>query len=82
LLIKLPGFLKSVACNSGDIFALYVAGYTAGRLWIEALRIDEANYILGLRLNIWVSVIVFTAAAIYLYSSNRRGNTSDKPVAS
>ena len=82
LLIKLPGFLKSVARNSGDIFALYVAGYTAGRLWIEALRIDEANYILGLRLNIWVSVIVFTAAAIYLYSSNRRGNTSDKPVAS
>ena len=82
LLIKLPGFLKSVARNSGDIFALYVAGYTAGRLWIEALRIDEANYILGLRLNIWVSIIVFTAAAIYLYSSNRRGNTSDKPVAS
>ena len=82
LLIKLPGFLKSVARNSGDIFALYVAGYTAGRFWIEALRIDEANYILGLRLNIWVSVIVFTAAVIYLYRSNRRGNTSDKPVAS
>jgi len=82
LLIKLPGFLKSVACNSGDIFALYVAGYTAGRLWIEALRIDEANYILGLRLNIWVSIIVFIAAVIYLYRSNRRGNTADKPVAS
>ena len=71
-----------MARNSGDTFALYIAGYTAGRLWIEALRIDEANYILGLRLNIWVSVIVFTAAAIYLYRSNRRGNTSDKPVAS
>ena len=82
LLIKLPGFLKSVARNSGDIFALYIAGYTAGRFWIEALRIDEANYILGLRLNIWVSIIVFTAAVIYLYRSNRRGNTSDKPVAS
>ncbi len=82
LLIKLPGFLKSVARNSGDIFALYVAGYTAGRLWIEALRIDEANYILGLRLNIWVSIIVFTAAVIYLYRSNRRGNTADKPAAS
>lgn len=82
LLIKLPGFLKLVARNSGDIFALYIAGYTAGRFWIEALRIDEANYILGLRLNIWVSIIVFIAAVIYLYRSNRRGNTSDKPVAS
>ena len=82
ILFKLPGFLKSVACNSGDIFALYVAGYTAGRLWIEALRIDEANYILGLRLNIWVSILVFIAAVIYLYRSNRRGNTADKLVAS
>lgn len=82
LLIKLPGFLKSVARNSGDIFALYIAGYTAGRFWIEALRIDEANYILGLRLNIWVSIVVFTSAVIYLYGSNRGGNTSDKPVAS
>ena len=82
LLIKLPGFLKSVARNSGDIFALYIAGYTAGRFWIEALRFDEANYILGLRLNIWVSTVVFTSAAIYLYRSNRGGNTSDKPVAS
>ena len=82
LLIKLPGFLKSVARNSGDIFALYIAGYTAGRFWIEALRIDEANYILGLRLNIWVSIVVFTSAVIYLYRSNRGGNASDKPVAS
>ena len=82
LLIKLPGFLKSVARNSGDTFALYIAGYTAGRFWIESLRIDEANYILGLRLNIWVSIIVFTAAVIYLYRSNRRGNTADKPAAS
>ena len=82
LLIKLPGFLNSVARNSGDIFALYIAGYTAGRFWIEALRIDEANYILGLRLNIWVSIIIFTSAVIYLYRSNRGGNTLDEPVAS
>ena len=45
LLIKLPGLLSRVITNKGDIFALYVFGYTAGRLWIEALRIDEANYI-------------------------------------
>ena len=59
LLIKLPSKVKNLITHPGDVFALYVAGYTSGRLWIEALRIDEANHILGLRLNIWVSILVF-----------------------
>ena len=50
----------------GRAFALYVAGYTAGRGWIEMLRIDHANHIFGLRLNVFVSVAVFLAAVIYL----------------
>jgi len=43
-------------------FAVYAAAYTAGRGWIEALRVDHANHILGLRVNDWVSLLVFTAA--------------------
>jgi prolipoprotein diacylglyceryl transferase len=43
----------------GNVMALYVMGYTVGRIWIEALRVDHANHILGLRLNIWTSIIVF-----------------------
>ena len=82
LLIKLPGLISRVITNRGDIFALYVFGYTAGRLWIEALRIDEANYILGLRLNIWVCLFVLAGSATYLFKSARRGNTSDSEVAS
>jgi len=49
----------------GRAFALYVMAYTAGRAWIEYLRIDEANHFLGLRINDWVSLIVFLAALIY-----------------
>ncbi|MDP9417303.1 MAG: prolipoprotein diacylglyceryl transferase [Actinomycetota bacterium] len=55
----------------GRAFALYVAAYTAGRVWIEALRIDEAERVLGLRLNVWTSVIVFTAAVAYIVVSAR-----------
>ncbi|MFF7642888.1 prolipoprotein diacylglyceryl transferase [Streptomyces canus] len=56
----------------GRAFALYAAAYTAGRFWIEYLRIDEAHRILGLRLNDWTSILVFTAAVAYLVVSGRR----------
>ncbi|CAB4685087.1 MAG: prolipoprotein diacylglyceryl transferase [Actinobacteria bacterium] len=82
LLIRLPGFVRKFISNSGDVFALYVFGYTAGRLWIEALRIDEANYILGFRLNIWVCLIVLAGSAVYLFKSARRGNSTDTQTAS
>jgi prolipoprotein diacylglyceryl transferase len=46
----------------GSIFIIYVMAYSFGRFFIESVRIDEANLILGLRLNIWVSVLVFLGA--------------------
>jgi prolipoprotein diacylglyceryl transferase len=49
----------------GRGFALYVMLYTAGRGWIEALRIDDAHRIYGLRLNDWTSIIVFAGALAY-----------------
>ncbi|NJQ07264.1 prolipoprotein diacylglyceryl transferase [Streptomyces lonarensis] len=56
----------------GRAFALYVAGYTAGRFWIEYLRIDEVNTVLGLRLNNWTALLVFLAAVTFLVVSARR----------
>jgi prolipoprotein diacylglyceryl transferase len=55
----------------GRVFALYVLLYCSGRLWIELLRIDEANRILGLRLNVWTSVLVGIGALVYLVVSAR-----------
>jgi prolipoprotein diacylglyceryl transferase len=49
----------------GRAFALYVMCYTAGRAWIEYLRIDPANHFLGLRVNDWVALLVFLGALIY-----------------
>jgi prolipoprotein diacylglyceryl transferase len=49
----------------GRGFALYVALYTIGRGWIEALRIDDAHKFFGLRLNDWTSVVVFLGAVGY-----------------
>ncbi|MGQ0631558.1 MAG: prolipoprotein diacylglyceryl transferase [Sporichthyaceae bacterium] len=64
----------------GQAFALYVAAYCTGRLWIEALRVDTAEQVLGLRLNIITSVLVFTVAASYLIWSRRRhGSRGSSP---
>jgi prolipoprotein diacylglyceryl transferase len=50
---------RRLRLGRGNVMALYVMGYTVGRAWIEALRTDHANHILGLRLNDWTSLIVF-----------------------
>jgi prolipoprotein diacylglyceryl transferase len=51
--------------GKGRAFALYVMAYTAGRCWIEMLRIDDANHIFGIRLNVFTAIIVFIGGLIY-----------------
>ena len=41
------------------LFALYVAGYSLGRIGEELLRVDPAQHILGLRLNFYVATVLF-----------------------
>jgi prolipoprotein diacylglyceryl transferase len=51
----------------GQVFTLYVMAYTVGRFWVESLRDDHANHILGMRVNSWVSILVFLGAlALFL----------------
>jgi len=49
----------------GRLFALYVAGYCAGRFWIELMRTDAATQIAGIRINTFTSGIVFVLAVAY-----------------
>lgn len=50
------------------LFWLYAMYYTLGRVWIEAMRIDEAEQInlfgITTRLNVWTSILVFIAALV------------------
>ncbi len=56
----------------GQVLALYVIGYPAGRFFIEMMRTDAANTILGLRVNLWVSVIVFTFGVVLFLIFGRK----------
>lgn len=55
----------------GRAFALYVALYCLGRLFWELLRIDTATLILGVRVNVFTSVLVGLGAVVYLVVSAR-----------
>ena len=47
--------------GAGSVFALYIVFYTAGRFAFELMRTDYANTIMGLRVNTWVSALLFLA---------------------
>jgi prolipoprotein diacylglyceryl transferase len=47
------------------LFALYVSLYTFGRFFEELLRIDPAHEFAGLRLNAWVSIVLFVCSTAF-----------------
>jgi len=47
------------------LFSLYVSWYTFGRFFEELLRIDPSHHFLGLRLNAWVSIVVFVCSTAF-----------------
>jgi prolipoprotein diacylglyceryl transferase len=61
----LPKLLPNL--RKGYSWAVYVAGYTSGRLWIELLRSDEATEVLGVRINVWTSLVVGVAALVCIW---------------
>ncbi|MFC3689226.1 prolipoprotein diacylglyceryl transferase [Aquipuribacter hungaricus] len=55
----------------GRAFALYLAMYGTARALLELLRTDEANLVLGLRVNQLVALLLVVAAAVYVMVSAR-----------
>ncbi len=62
---------KRYNLGHGRVFALYIVLYCVGRFWIEALRIDSANHILGLRLNNWTALLVGLGGLVWFIQSAR-----------
>jgi prolipoprotein diacylglyceryl transferase len=51
----------------GRWMAFYVFGYGLGRLWVESLRDDFANRILGLRVNTWTAGLAVIGGLVWLF---------------
>ncbi len=66
----LVGFLlwldRRRVLRPGALFAVYTGGYALGRLWIEAIRIDTASQLGGVRVNIWVMSALLSLSLAFL----------------
>ena len=69
---------KAWKLGHGRVFALYVAGYTLGRFFIENMRADETTMIFGFRINAIVSVVVFVIAVIVFLSLKKGQETPEE----
>jgi prolipoprotein diacylglyceryl transferase len=61
------------------LFALYVAWYTAFRMYEETLRIDPSHEYFGLRLNFYVSAVLFALSIVAFIWSQRRSEEPRRP---
>ncbi|MGZ4415798.1 MAG: prolipoprotein diacylglyceryl transferase [Gaiellaceae bacterium] len=66
------------------LFALYVSYYCFGRFFEELLRVDPAHEFAGLRLNAWVSIVVFVLSTAFFiwWQFIRTPSSGDRPRAS
>lgn len=56
----------------GKMLGLYLVYYSIGRVWVEAIRIDPSEVILGLRINIWSAIFgILVGLAILIIQSRR-----------
>jgi prolipoprotein diacylglyceryl transferase len=60
------------------LFALYVAWYTAFRMYEETLRVDPSHEYFGLRLNFYVAAALFVLSVVAFVWSQRRGEEPDR----
>ena len=60
----------------GYLVGLWVFGYGLGRLWVEALRVDQASLIVGVRVNTWMALVAIVAGAVVTWT----GRTAKSPT--
>lgn len=76
-LIVMVGTRIMSKLKAGSLFTIYIMWYTAGRTWIESLRIDFAHEFLGVRINVWVSMSVFVLGVVAFIMVQQMGKPTD-----
>jgi len=63
------------------LFALYVTGYSAFRIYEELIRIDTSERYFGFRLNFYIATVMTAVGLVWFVLSQRRGKTVEELAA-
>lgn len=63
---------KRLALQWGRLFALYLVWYGIGRAFIENIRLDPSEIILGARVNAWAALLVVLIGLVIFYIQGKR----------
>jgi len=63
---------RSLTLQWGRLFGLYLVWYGVGRAYLETLRLDPAELLLGVRVNVWTAlVVVVLGLVIFIVQAGR-----------
>jgi prolipoprotein diacylglyceryl transferase len=62
----------------GRMISIYLIYYSLGRIWVEAIRIDPSEIVLGLRINIWSAIAGIIVGLVILVVQSRRHTGIEK----
>ena len=75
------GWATTATVRPPGLFALYVTGYSAFRIFEESLRVDPSEHFLGLRLNMYVaSALTLAGAAWFWHTQRQAGDGTPGPA--
>ncbi|HWK28666.1 MAG TPA: prolipoprotein diacylglyceryl transferase [Solirubrobacter sp.] len=69
--LTLAFVLSRLRVRPPGVFALYVAGYSAFRIFEELIRVDPAHHVFGLRLNLFVAVALCLTGLVWFVRTQR-----------
>jgi prolipoprotein diacylglyceryl transferase len=71
---------RKLSLHWGRLFALYLVWYGIGRAFLETIRLDPAELILGVRVNIWGALLaVLLGIFLYLRQGARHPGLEPSP---
>jgi len=76
--LVLIALLRKFNLQWGRLFGLYLVWYGIGRFFLEMIRLDVAEVILGLRANQWTALVAITVG-LAIFIIQKRRHPGDEP---